>query len=186
MNYAGNTPFAIFTNQFCPCCQALLEPRQIVKVVNSESPEAKDFDFSCLDGGRFRGDVEFTFWVYYCKNCDREYTEKERVNYYKSLSAKKKVYKAGIFYLRFKKHYCPQCGAHLERAYSAKLIDSNSEKIKKYDLTFKVKKKQGKIELRFGKFHCLRCNFEISFDDMKILEKEKRRTGNRRVHGGFL
>jgi DNA-directed RNA polymerase subunit M/transcription elongation factor TFIIS len=178
MNCVRTTPYAIYTNQFCPCCQTLLEPQQIVKVVNSESPEAKDFDFSCDDGNRFRGDVEFTFYVYYCKNCDREYTDNEMANYYKSLLAKKNVYKANIFYLRFKKHYCPKCGIRLEKVYSAKLINSDSEEIEKYGLKLKVKKKQGKIELRFGKFHCPQCNYEISFDDMKVFEKKKGRTGN--------
>ena len=59
-----------------------MKTKKVKRVVNSRSEEAKDFDFSAgagteLIGGRLVGDVEFTWYVYHCVNCDIEITNKD-------------------------------------------------------------------------------------------------------------
>ncbi len=45
-----------------------MELRYVSKIVNSKSPEAKDYDFSVGDTF-FVGDVEFRTRYFYCPNC---------------------------------------------------------------------------------------------------------------------
>ena len=61
---------------YCPDCNGLLTVERISKVVNSESEEAKDFDFDGINEGRKIGNVEFTWDVYYCASCDVGFTLK--------------------------------------------------------------------------------------------------------------
>ena len=63
-----------------------MKTKKVKRVVNSRSEEAKDFDFSAgagteLIGGRLVGDVEFTWYVYYCDNCNIEITNKDMRKY---------------------------------------------------------------------------------------------------------
>ena len=48
-------------DHFCPDCKTKLEKVPISKVVNSKSPEAKDFDFSMGGGTYAVGDIQFTW-----------------------------------------------------------------------------------------------------------------------------
>lgn len=52
----------------CPKCGGKVELRYISKIVNSKSPEAKDYDFSVGDTF-FVGDVEFRIRCFYCPKC---------------------------------------------------------------------------------------------------------------------
>jgi len=74
-------PIGMFIKKHhCPKCSNKLEVKKIKRVVNSESDEAKDFDFTSYDGfigARLVGDVEFTWYVYHCTNCDIEITNKD-------------------------------------------------------------------------------------------------------------
>jgi len=56
---------------YCPYCNGALEVKTKKQIVNSESEEAKHFDFSS-DGGRLQGNIEFRWDVYYCANCNIE------------------------------------------------------------------------------------------------------------------
>ncbi len=70
-------PINMFVRKhYCPKCSNKLEIKKMKKVVNSKSEEAKNFDFS-TDDGTLVGDVEFTWYVYYCSNCNIEITNKE-------------------------------------------------------------------------------------------------------------
>ena len=55
---------------FCPDCGTKLEKVAVSKVVNSRSPEAKNFDFS-IDGVHMMGDVQFTWDEFECPNCKK-------------------------------------------------------------------------------------------------------------------
>lgn len=52
----------------CPKCGGKVELRYVSKIVNSKSPEAKDYDFSVGDTF-FVGDVEFRIRCFYCPKC---------------------------------------------------------------------------------------------------------------------
>ena len=52
----------------CPKCGGKVELRYVSKIVNSKSPEAKNYDFSVGDTF-FVGDVEFRTRYCYCPNC---------------------------------------------------------------------------------------------------------------------
>ncbi|GHV78035.1 hypothetical protein AGMMS49942_28560 [Spirochaetia bacterium] len=165
---------------FCPYCQSKLETRMDTKIVNTHSPEAKEFDrFIDID---FIGDVEVSYYVFHCEACDKEYKLDDIEIYEKRLNDIITLYKANPFYLYFKKHYCPECNAVLTKKYHAEIIDDASGE-KQYDIL--PSRKSGKIQLRFGLFTCKNCGFEIEFDAMKKLEKENG-SGSRkeRVSGG--
>ena len=56
---------------YCHVCNELLKISRKEKVVNSESEEAKDFDFY-IGEGYTMGNVKFSWDVYYCEKCDSE------------------------------------------------------------------------------------------------------------------
>ena len=60
-------------DHFCPDCKAKLEKVAVSKVVNSRSPEAKDFDFDMF-GSYAVGDVKFTWDEFECPNCKKHLT----------------------------------------------------------------------------------------------------------------
>ena len=79
-----DAPFFMFVKKHnCPKCATVLTTKKLKKIVNSKSEEAKDFDFSAIDA-RFFGDVEFTWYVFYCENCDIEINRKEMKKYEKA------------------------------------------------------------------------------------------------------
>ena len=63
------SPFYVhWKKHFCPKCGEKLELRYISKIVNSNSPEAKDYDFSVGDTFLV-GDVEFRTRYFHCPKC---------------------------------------------------------------------------------------------------------------------
>ena len=61
---------------YCPDCKTQLEPITIKKVVNSKSPEAKQYDFSTsFRSGVFMvGNIEFSWKELKCPSCSRQIT----------------------------------------------------------------------------------------------------------------
>ena len=69
--YNGANPFYIhFKKHFCFKCGSKLELRYVCEVINSKSPEAKNYDFS-LGDTFLVGDVEFRTGYFYCTNCKK-------------------------------------------------------------------------------------------------------------------
>lgn len=66
--YDANPFYVHWKRHFCPQCGNKLELRYASKIVNSISPEAKDYDFSMGDTF-FVGDVEFRTRYFRCTNC---------------------------------------------------------------------------------------------------------------------
>ena len=66
--YKGNPFYVYLKKNFCPKCGSKLEVWYISEVVNSNSPEAKKYDFSAGDTF-FVGDVEFRTKCFYCPTC---------------------------------------------------------------------------------------------------------------------
>ena len=72
-----NDVFYFRKNHFCPDCKTKLEKVPVSKVVNSRSPEAKDFDFG-MPGDNFAvGDIQFTWDEFECPNCQKHLTVNE-------------------------------------------------------------------------------------------------------------
>lgn len=66
--YDVNPFYVHWKKHFCPKCGKKLNLQYISKIVNSKSPEAKDYDFSVGDTF-FVGDVEFRTIYFHCSNC---------------------------------------------------------------------------------------------------------------------
>jgi len=78
---------------YCPKCKVLLQIKRKERVVNSESEEAKDFDFSsgglAFGPSRAIGNVKFTWDVFYCEKCDLEISIKNMKIYENKKKGKK-------------------------------------------------------------------------------------------------
>ena len=62
-----------FKKHYCPDCQTRLKRKKVYKVVNSESEEAKNYDFSLLRFQR-KGNVRFSWYEFECPSCQKQYT----------------------------------------------------------------------------------------------------------------
>ena len=65
-----------FKKHFCPTCGTKLGFIRLSRVVNSESPEAKAYDFSGLDAFQ-RGNVKFLWDEFYCPECKKVITVRD-------------------------------------------------------------------------------------------------------------
>lgn len=65
-----------FVKHYCPHCNGLLKKVKVSRIVNSYSPEAKDFDFSTFDSYMI-GNVKFIWSELHCENCNINFTVDE-------------------------------------------------------------------------------------------------------------
>ena len=70
------TYFRCLKKHCCPVCSAELSKRKVSEIVNSESPEAKNYDFDVADTF-IKGNMKFTHIELYCNQCNKYYTIKE-------------------------------------------------------------------------------------------------------------
>ncbi|MBE6797195.1 MAG: hypothetical protein E7531_02510 [Ruminococcaceae bacterium] len=68
--FCNDVIYTIFKKHYCPVCETQLSRIKVSKIVNSKSPEAKNYDFSGGDGFMV-GDVEFVWDEFYCETCDK-------------------------------------------------------------------------------------------------------------------
>ena len=66
---------------YCNLCDGELVVKKIKKIVNSKSPEAKNFNFSIIGDSIMIGDVEFIFEVFFCPKCNIEITINEQIRF---------------------------------------------------------------------------------------------------------
>ena len=73
------SPFWVnLRNHFCPDCDETVNVTTESKVVNSKSPEAKNYDFSDACGEtNLVGNIKFTWTVFECPVCKRRFTVSE-------------------------------------------------------------------------------------------------------------
>ena len=65
-------PMILLKKHYCADCNTKLKRKRHETVVNSNSPEARDYDFSI--GDMFiLGDMTFIRYTLECPNCKREY-----------------------------------------------------------------------------------------------------------------
>ena len=74
--YDANPFYLHLKKHFCYNCGNKLELRYNSKIVNSKSPEAKNYNFSIGDTFLI-GDVEFRTRYFYCTNCHLDISVKE-------------------------------------------------------------------------------------------------------------
>ena len=79
--------YARYKQHYCPKCKSVLSLIKVSKVVNSKSPEAKDYDFSSFDFTD--GDVKFIWDEFVCPACDYQISIRDM-----ALIEKKEKYKA--------------------------------------------------------------------------------------------
>lgn len=69
--YVNNAIFyTIFKKNYCPACETKLTRVKTSKIVNSKSPEAKNYDFTLGDSFMV-GNVEFIWKEFYCPTCKK-------------------------------------------------------------------------------------------------------------------
>lgn len=73
-----------------------------------------------------------------------------------------------------KKHYCPKCDKRLIVAYESIVINSHSPEAKDYDFSVSDTTLEGDVEFRKSFFECPSCGMQISFAEMKQIEKRVR------------
>lgn len=71
-----NPIYVNFKKHYCISCGELLEKIVVSKIVNSNSLEAKNFDFQAVDSYMI-GNVKFIWDEFQCPNCKRQFTIKE-------------------------------------------------------------------------------------------------------------
>lgn len=81
--YDANPFYVHLKKHFCPICGSKLELRYVSRIVNSKSPEAKDYDFSVGDTF-FVGNVEFRTRFFHCLNCQIDISIQEMKKYEKN------------------------------------------------------------------------------------------------------
>jgi hypothetical protein len=82
-NINWDNPMYLFLKKHkCPSCNNKITPKKVRKVINSKSVEAKEYDFSCGDSYLI-GDVEFTFYIFNCEKCTKEFKIEEIRKYEK-------------------------------------------------------------------------------------------------------
>jgi uncharacterized protein YlaI len=64
-------------NHFCPDCDEIVNVTTESKVVNSKSPEAKNYDFSHGADTNLVGNINVTWTVFECPVCKRRFSVKE-------------------------------------------------------------------------------------------------------------
>ena len=74
--YDANPFYVHWKKHFCPRCEKKLELRYVSKIVNSNSEEAQNYDFSVGDTF-FVGDVEFRTRYFHCSNCQSDISFQE-------------------------------------------------------------------------------------------------------------
>lgn len=71
-------PIFCLKKHYCPYCNERLEKTKTETVVNSNSEEVKNYDFSQAGGdGYLVGNIKFIRTAFRCNKCDKIYTIKE-------------------------------------------------------------------------------------------------------------
>lgn len=69
--------YVCLKKHYCPKCGTKLLRKKVSEIINSESQEAQNYDFSLSEGYLIKGNVKFTHIEFYCNQCDKYYTVKE-------------------------------------------------------------------------------------------------------------
>ncbi|MBQ7385912.1 MAG: hypothetical protein IJW04_05325 [Ruminococcus sp.] len=76
VKHVNSNPFFFFKKHYCPKCSEKLKVVKESKIVNSNSPEAKNYDFS-LGDTYLSGDVKIIFKMLECPKCKTRFSAEE-------------------------------------------------------------------------------------------------------------
>ena len=76
VKHVNSNPFFFFKKHYCPKCSEKLKVVKESKIVNSNSPDAKNYDFS-LGDTYLSGDVKFIFKMLECPKCKTRFSAEE-------------------------------------------------------------------------------------------------------------
>ncbi len=69
-----NPIYINFKKHYCPRCNMFLEKIKVSKIVNSDSPEAKEFNFYTVDNNYMIGNVKFIWTEFRCPMCGEQFS----------------------------------------------------------------------------------------------------------------
>ncbi len=84
----------------------------------------------------------------------------------------KRIWKSP-FYVKWKKHSCPVCGAELTVIKASAIADSKSKAAEAFDFSSGDSYMIGKVKFIWDEFQCPSCHKAFSIDEVKKAEKEK-------------
>ena len=161
----GNVKF-IWTEFQCPKCkrQFKIEEMKQIEKKYSKRNSKKFFLISIFS-------LIFLLLFICVENLNNLVGESDR----KSKLPVKYIYNESPFYVYCKKHACPECETRLKTNYDSVVMNSNSPEAENYDFSIAGGDSYltGDVEFRISYFKCPKCEFAISFDEMKKREKEK-------------
>ncbi len=74
------------------------------------------------------------------------------------------------FFVRFKKHYCPDCGQKLDVIKVSKIVNSRSPEAKHFDFHNVDNYMVGDVKFVWDEFECPECKIRFSIEAMKKIE----------------
>jgi len=74
------------------------------------------------------------------------------------------------FYVKLKKHYCPNCSKVLTVKKVSKIVNSKSDEAKYFDFDNGENFMRGDVKFIWNIFYCNDCKNEITIKDMKKYE----------------
>ena len=77
------------------------------------------------------------------------------------------------FWVRFKKHYCPNCKGLLTTTKVSKIVNSKSDEAKNYDFSSGDTYMIGNIKFIWTEFQCDACSKTFSINEIRESEKNK-------------
>lgn len=89
--------------------------------------------------------------------------------------AKKRIW-SNLFYLYFKKHYCPNCSERLRIIKVNKVINSKSKEAEKFDFQNIDNFYVGNVEFIWDELKCYQCGYQTTIKNFKQLEKNGKKT----------
>ena len=72
-----------------------------------------------------------------------------------------------VFYVYFKKHYCPYCGQKMIRKRVSQIIHSDSEEAKNYDFEVAGITVKGNMKFTHIEFYCYACKKQYTVRETK-------------------
>lgn len=79
------------------------------------------------------------------------------------------------FWLKHRKHYCPQCHGELEKIKVSRIVYWKSEEAKDFDFSYSEGSMIGNVKFIWAELHCPTCNVNFKIDEIFQREKEARR-----------
>ena len=75
------------------------------------------------------------------------------------------------FYVRWKKHFCPECNTQLGTIKVSRIVHSSSEEAKGFDFSVGGETYMyGNVKFIWTEFKCPKCGKQLTIDEMKRIE----------------